>query len=592
MPSKREAYLKYAMHYQNVLYQADESYQQSGVTLNQNPSPVDQAECRKWDLDWEQIQHARRKCAEESAQDAAYAMLCSKFAGVAGTLLELKLSRLDQIEWMEAGLAAAELLRQSPQLTPDQRQEMLHDQLAHLTHLGFAHLMNSNPRRAFNLCEKALQLSRSLQNQQGEATALAHLALLHLTENRTDKVIALLEEALPIFEQLGDRRAQGNVLNTFGLAYSHQKQFERAVQCFDQALTIFQETGTRSELGVAFANRANTLLQLGRFDEAQESVDRALEIAREMDDASLEGLALFNQAVLSMQDQNRRSLVIQELEGALAAFRKAGDTLHEIQVLSALQQIYQSVLKNSTQQLSYAQQSQSRRKLGEVVMARQDYEEAVKVYEQLLALAEAEHNLADQLEALIHLGHLNVLLKRYEFAVGYHERVVETLSTKRAKEGADVDKKAECELYLSLGQAYRHLSNPTEAEASYKKGLEIAEAISDQDAARRARGNLGLIYIDLRRFDEAISSLTEVVARFEAKNDYLGRAHTRFNLAYAYHCKGVDEFAKGHSEEASRLEEFAKQFGEEALRLLDQINHPSANEVRRQLATWGTGQAN
>ena len=552
--TRRRAELLKAYHYQTLLHELEQLYTQGQGDTNEI--------LRRLQDDWEQIKQAQAWSAAYATDDEAAATLCSKFAGIAGHLLEERLPRLDYINWMEAGLAAAE------------RFNLLEDQYAHLTHLGFAHFLNQNPTKAFELCERALSLSRQHQDRHSEATALSHMGMFYMSMDQIEPAIANLQTALAIYQELGDRSGEGSALSALGSCHSHLEQYEQAIAEVTCAISCFQATHNRAGEGTALANQASSLLKLGQLEAARESLEQAKLIAEEINSDSLRGTVLANFAILSTHDQARRTSAMAEFEGALDTFRRAGDRHQELKLLAGLEDIYRSTLEEGTQIETYEQHSHVLRKLGEIHRNRQEYEEAIPLYQQLLTAAQSESNAPDQLEALIHLGHCCVLLQRFREAVNYHQQALTVLVHQHQQAEPTLNQQAECELYLSLGQAYRHLSQPREAERCYQQALAIAQATRDKDAERRASGNLGLIYVDLGRFDEALAQLERTLKLLEAIGDHRMIAHARFNLGYAYHRKGEDGTARD--------------YGEQALLLLEQINDPTAAEVCRQMQTWGT----
>lgn len=467
---------------------------------------------------------------------------------------------MEQIRWREAGLAAAEKLG------------IVEEQIAHLTHLGFSYFMNGNSDKATALCERSLQLGRDHGDRNAEATSLYHLGMFRMKTGHLEAALTALEEALAIYREIGDRGAEARALDTLGLTYDHLKQPEKALEYLTQAVDLSREAGFRSAEGVSRANRASTLLTLNRFMEAREDLDAALETASRLQDDHLRGLALGKLAVLRTHEEENSTRAMEMLEEALEAFHKAGDRIHELVILTGIENAMRSFLGRPTENRSYAETSTALRKLATIHTTRHEHREARGVYEELLHEAERVDDLPDRLEALIQLGHCNVLLEEHRQAARDHQEALVVLEALRRIEGSEVNRVAEYELWLSLGQAQRHLRRPQEARASYERARDIAQDLGDDEAKWRAEGNLGLIYTDLGQFDQAIRALERSTAFYSKSRNRRLEAHGLFNQAYAHHRKG--DAAK------------ARQMGEESCRLLEQMGDPSAEEVRRQMETW------
>ena len=83
--SRRERRLSLATYYQKALQELEQRY--AGATISTQEIRAE------FQQDWQQIERVHDWCAANAEQDVGAAVLCSKFAGVAGTLLENQLSR-------------------------------------------------------------------------------------------------------------------------------------------------------------------------------------------------------------------------------------------------------------------------------------------------------------------------------------------------------------------------------------------------------------------------------------------------------------------------------------------------------------------
>jgi tetratricopeptide (TPR) repeat protein len=546
--SQRIARLLKARHYQKVLFRLEQSRLKTGESLYPEDDLPNILESQAW-------------CAENTTKDKAAAALCSKFAGVAPDWLEKKLNRMEQMRWREEALVAAERL------------EIVEEQTAHLTHLGFIHYMSENTDKTEALCGRSLRLGREHGIRSAEARSLHLLGMCRMRKGQLEEARANLESALSIFRELGELRAEANVLDTLGLTYGHLEQHDRSLELLTHAVDLSREGGFRSSEGTSLANRASALSELGRLTEAREDLEQALEIANRLDDDHLRSLAFWKLAVLTTRMEGENSSRVMEMwEHALEAHRRAGDRIHELKILAGMESAVRSFLDRPVESRSYGETSTALRKLAEIHTAQREHGKAHEVYGDLLRDAEKEGNAPDRLEAWIQLGHSSILLAEHERAV--HElieaRVV--LEGLYSAEGSEAHRIAEHKLWLGLGQAQRHLGWPEEARRSYERARAIAEEMEDKDAKWRTEGNLGLTYTDLGQFDQALPALGKAHQFYGQSRNRSLQAHALFNLAYAHQQKGDSTGAR--------------QIGMVACLLLEQIGDPSAAEVRRQMGTW------
>ena len=544
----RKYMLTWAFAYQTLLYKWEQEF-------SSNPGNG----LKKLEKDWGQISHFQRWCAQHLETDNGAAMMCSKFAGVAGNLLNLFLSRLDLIQWREAGLSGA------------RKAELIEDQIGHYIFLSYVHFSNNNRDTALAFLDEAINLADKHKNTKGYATALQHRGMFYAQMNRTAEAIVILEDSLSKFEGLGANQAKTKSLSALATCYSRQNDPQKAIDLYKQAIEIEDEL---CAIGTYRCNMSGDLIKLERFPEAWSCLEEAEKIANELSDLTLRGLVYthFGQWHVAQKDVELRSKAWRYYDDALIAFRKKGERYHELQVMNVLESMYIQALNTQSEQLSYEQQSTALRKLIELLFAQGKYTDNLQICNRLLDLAKANQNLPDQLEASIWLGHTALLLKQYDKAIRAHLKGIAILTEIREQEKQEINLKAEGEIQLSLGQAYRHSGNPHEAIRCYERAEKIAEDRHNFDMKYRAVGNRGLIYADTGLYDDAIGLLIKVIEYYEHINNHRLLGHAQFNLAYAYYRMGnlVD----------------AKSRGVEALRYLTIINDSHIDEVKNQIESW------
>lgn len=547
----RKGMLSWAFAYQMLLHDLEQKFQskerKSSEVLN---------ELKR---EWGQISHVQRWCIQHLDNDDGAAMMCSKFAGVGGNLLDHFLSRLDLIRLREVGLAGA------------RKTKLVEDQIGHLTYLSYAHFVNDNANKAIELLDEAIEIGRKQKDSKGYATALQHRGMFYARMGREKEAIEVLNDSLFTFEKLGDDQAKAKSVSTLAVCYSRLNDPQKSIDLYNQAIEI---ESNRSAVGTYLCNMASDLMKLQRFSEARDCLTKAEKTASELSNRTLLGLvyALLGQWHAAQKDAELRSKAWRYYEDALTNFRKKGERYHELKIMRVLESLYTQILNNQPEQLNYEQQSTAFRNLVRLLFAQGKHNDNLQICKRLLALAEANENLPDQLEAAISLGHTSLQLKQYEKAIQAHKKAIVVLQKIRRQDGQDVNLKAEGEIQLSLGQAYRHNDQPREAIQCYKRAEKIAETLHNSEMKYRALGNRGLLYADLGRHSDSIAFLTETFEYYEQINDHRLLGHAQFNLAYAY-------FRRGDLVEA-------KTRGLEALRYLVMINDSYTAEVKRQIESW------
>ena len=216
------------------------------------------------------------------AADETLARLCSEYLGGGAFILDLRLHPLEQISWLEAGLAAARSVGDHGAAG------------RHLGNLGNAHLDLGQPRRAIECYEQVLAIAKSIGDHQGESYALGSLGNAWAELGEPRRAIEYYECDLAIAREIADRRGEESTLGNLGGAYVAIGEPRRAIGYMERELEIAHELGDRRGEGSALGNLGVAYAALGEPNRAIEYYQRSLKIARELGDRRREGGSLGN----------------------------------------------------------------------------------------------------------------------------------------------------------------------------------------------------------------------------------------------------------------------------------------------------------
>jgi tetratricopeptide (TPR) repeat protein len=193
-----------------------------------------------------------------------------------------------------------------------------------LEELGIIHFLLGEYRKSTAFLERALVISREIEDRRAEGTALGNLGNAYSALGETRKAIDYYEQALAMSREIGDRRAEGNHLGNLGLAYSDLGETRKAIDYYEQALAMSREIGDRRGEGSDLGNLGNAYYSLGETPKAIEYYEQVLVMSREIGDRRGEGTALGNLGnAYSRMGETRKA--IDYYEQALAISREIGD---------------------------------------------------------------------------------------------------------------------------------------------------------------------------------------------------------------------------------------------------------------------------
>lgn len=101
MTSQRDANLKHAQYYAEVLLHADRLYEEGGAGVETG--------LRLFDIDWKNIEIGQKWAAQQVEKDDSAATLTSEFPERGAYCLYLRQKPKERIAWLEAALQVAHL---------------------------------------------------------------------------------------------------------------------------------------------------------------------------------------------------------------------------------------------------------------------------------------------------------------------------------------------------------------------------------------------------------------------------------------------------------------------------------------------------
>jgi len=266
-------------------------------------------------------------------------------------------------------------------------------------------------------------------------------------------------------------------------------------------------------------------------------LEAGLAAARQLKDRAAEGSHLGNLGVAYADlGETRRAVEFHEQDLIIA--RDIGDRRGEGNALGSLG-------------LAYADLGETRR--------------AVEFHEQDLIIARDIGDRRGEGNALGNLGIAYKNLGETRRAVGYHEQALVVLREIG-------DRRGEGSVLGNLGNAYADLGETRRAVEFHEQYLVIAREIGDRRGEGIALGNLGIAYKNLGETRRAVEFYEQCLVIAREIGDRRGEGIALFNTGLALDELGDRAQAIKHAEAA--------------LEIFEQIESPTAERARAQLAEW------
>ncbi len=229
------------------------------------------------------------------------------------------------------------------------------------SNIGWTESELANWQAALDSYRQSLDLLRQTPNAWVEGHTLANMGVAYRQLGEPDQAETLFNQALSIWKRIGDRRGEATTLGALANLYLTGNQPAKALPVLEGALAAWRATGDKRGLADALTRTARAQAELGQFDSAQVSLAESLDLARANHDRRGTGTALAElgraQLISGHPDQ-----AVDASEQALVEFRAIGDSAHQALSLETI--------------------ARAESDLGNLAVARQRMEEALRLTEE------------------------------------------------------------------------------------------------------------------------------------------------------------------------------------------------------------------
>jgi len=111
-----------------------------------------------------------------------------------------------------------------------------------------------SPGKAIEYGNHALELSKKLKEQKGEATALRNISRGYIGQGSYEKALDYAQKSLKIFKEIGDKKGIAGNLNNIGVIYYILSNYENALEYHLKSLKIEEEIGNKRGIAASLNN--------------------------------------------------------------------------------------------------------------------------------------------------------------------------------------------------------------------------------------------------------------------------------------------------------------------------------------------------
>jgi tetratricopeptide (TPR) repeat protein len=299
-PNLREAFLKHASHYEQVLGVLGYLYNQGGEHMMRA--------LKIFDRERPHIEAGQRWVKERHREVPQAAKVCSAYGYAAPRLLLQKLKPSERRQWLKSAVSAAEVLG---------AEEERH---RHEAILAIAYLDSGDTKRGFEILQRHLEDARAAEDKEVEMNILGNLGNAYGDRYEVAKAEECYREVLEKARELGDKASEAQALGALGRAHDDRGEYREAASMFRRRLVLerqtedirgqawalkdlvllsrsvqmFEALGYRYQQSNALNSLGAGLADLGDVTGAKNCFQSAMRLGREEENYSLEAFAVGN----------------------------------------------------------------------------------------------------------------------------------------------------------------------------------------------------------------------------------------------------------------------------------------------------------
>lgn len=182
-------------------------------------------------------------------------------------------------------------------------------------------LYSTDVDASIKLSSEALQLSRKIDYEKGEAFASLNLAIAHDIQGSSKVAIGHFQRAIQLYKKLNDLESLSYCYSQIGVCYFSQYQYENAAYYHQKAIDLCRKLGLEIDLADALVNQGITFTYQNKPRQAEANFTKAIGLYKK--NGYPEGLgAAYNSLGKIYHDEK-------DLEKAISYFKKSAANFRE-----------------------------------------------------------------------------------------------------------------------------------------------------------------------------------------------------------------------------------------------------------------------
>jgi len=364
--------------------------------------------------------------------------------------------------------------------------------------LGENSRLQGNYEESFKYFEKSLDLARKNKEKKAEINSLIKLGLLRWNTGYVSKSIEFYQEAFSVAEKAQIEQKKNEVSDYIQIYKFYQdardarrkKDYKKSIENFEKAIELARKIESQEHELKCLRQLSFTYMSPDEFDNFFSLNRDALEIARRIRNRQEQVACLFNIAFYYRNKDN-------------------------------------------------------------------NYSQALRHYEEALRIARIVKDYERESECLTNIGEIYIQLGNYDKALEYQKNVLKIDQEKLQLEKSEKDAFVAKDLN-NIGVTYRKKyafqsqdkNDLDNALANYTESLRIARKIKDVETEVKALTNMGMAYIDLENYPEALKYFKLALEKAEIAENLEEKANLYINIGRVNSLQGNYDLSLEYCQQA------------------------------------------
>jgi tetratricopeptide (TPR) repeat protein len=197
--------------------------------------------------------------------------------------------------------------------------------------------INSDPVKAIEYAQQALELATEIDDKKGMAASYNNLGIAYKNHGALDNALEYYVQSLKIYESIENKEGIATSKNNIGNIYSFKKDFEQAMKHMEESHALFMELNDTVKIIGSMNNLGNLHSDLQLYDEALKYYTDAFELSQKIGKVFADPLNNIGNLYFK---QGNYAQAAGFYEQSLTMARKENNLLLKLNVFASLGEVY------------------------------------------------------------------------------------------------------------------------------------------------------------------------------------------------------------------------------------------------------------